>query len=158
MPEPMSKALVGVLHELKTQGVEGRYVPVKNMHMTLAFIGETDDVESVKAAMSSVKPDAFRLTLDGFGFFGDTLWAGVKGNQKIKKYVSDLRLALKARSVPCDSSRFEPHITLVRGVKGRRPAQLTIPKESMTVSRISLMRSDLKDGKRVYREIWSLPV
>ena len=32
--------LVACMHDLKKQGVEGNYVPARNLHMTLAFIGE----------------------------------------------------------------------------------------------------------------------
>lgn len=36
LSEEMKNALVGVMHDLKKQGVEGNYVPAQNLHITLA--------------------------------------------------------------------------------------------------------------------------
>ena len=47
---------------------------------------------------------------------------------------------------------FQPHITLVRRWQGKAP-QVTVPHASMVVRRISLLRSDLTDGKRIYTEL-----
>ncbi len=153
---PMKKALVGTMHELKKQGVTGNYVPMQNLHMTIAFLGNVPDPAPVAAVMDGIPVEKSRLSFSEFGNFQDTLWIGIKGNQKIKKYAADLRKALKDAGIPCDSSKFEPHVTLIRKQKGKRPAGLIIPREDMMVSKISLMRSDMKDGKRVYQEIYSV--
>ena len=44
LSDGMQKSLVACMHDLKKQGVEGNYVPARNLHMTLAFIGEYDDL------------------------------------------------------------------------------------------------------------------
>ena len=156
MSDPMKKALIDVLHELKGQGINASFVPAANFHMTMAFIGETNQLEEVKAVMSSLPVEKARLSFSDFGFFDDTFWIGIKGNQKIKKYAADLRKALKDAGLPCDMAKFEPHVTLLRKVKGRRPSGLKVPDRDMTISKISLFRSDMKDGKRVYKEIFSV--
>lgn len=55
--------------------------------MTLAFIGEYDNPGKVKGIMEKVPLPEFRLSLGDKGKFGNILWAGVKGNQKLKTYV-----------------------------------------------------------------------
>ena len=40
LSKEMKNALITYMHQLKKQGVEGRYVPAQNLHMTLAFIWE----------------------------------------------------------------------------------------------------------------------
>ena len=87
LSEEIKNALVGVMHDLKKQGVEGNYVPARNLHMTLAFIGEYDNPGKVKEIMEKVPLPEFRLSLGDKGNFGNILWAGVKGNQKLKTYV-----------------------------------------------------------------------
>ena len=156
LSEPMRKALIGTMHDMKQKGVNGSYVPAQNLHITLAFIGETKDVKTVQQVMDQIPVEKSRLTFSEFGYFGDTMWIGVKGNQKIKKYVSDLRKALKDNGIPCDDSKFVPHVTLLRRLKGPRPAGLQVPAADMTVARVSLMKSEDKDGKRVYREIYAV--
>ena len=82
--------------------------------MTLAFIGEYDDPAKIKAIISKVPLPEFRLALSDTGNFGNILWAGVKGNQKLKAYAKDLRRALETEGIPYDKAKFVPHITLIR--------------------------------------------
>ena len=156
LSDQMKKALVGTMHEMKKQGIAGSYVPMQNLHLTLAFIGESDHAEDIRKIMASIPLEKSRLSFSDFGFFGDTFWIGIKAGQKIKKYVADLRKALREQGIDCDTSKFEPHVTLMRRLKGKRPAGLAIPKEDMMISKISLMKSEMKDGKRVYREIYAV--
>ena len=153
LSDPMKKALVNMMHELKKQGVEGNYVPTQNLHMTLAFIGEYDDPARIKEVISRVPVPEFRMSLSDMGNFGNILWAGVKGNQKLKTYVKDLRAALAAEGIPFDKEKFVPHITLIRKVSAKKPYQAHLPKADMTVKKASLMRSEQKNGKMVYKEL-----
>ena len=132
LSEEMRRTLIGLMHQLKRQGVEGNYVPAQNLHLTLAFIGEYPDPEKVKAVIDSLSFPAFRLSLGDTGNFGDVFWIGVKGNQKLKSYVKELRDALAAAGIPCDKGKFIPHITLVRKFSSRSawklPAVCSAPK------------------------------
>ena len=153
LSEKMRKALVSCLHDLKKQGVEGNYVPAQNLHLTLAFIGEYRDPEQVKQILASVPLPAFRLALSEKGNFGNILWAGVKGNQKLKTYVRDLRAALREAEIPFDDDKFIPHITLIRKAVAKRSYQVHLGKAEMMVKKVSLMKSEIKNGKVEYREI-----
>ncbi len=153
LSDNMKKALVACMHDLKKQGVEGKYVPAQNLHLTLAFIGEYDDPGKVKNVIEKVPLPQFRLSLSEKGNFGNLLWAGVKGNQKLKTYVKDLRTALKNAEIPFDNDKFVPHITLIRKAASKKPYEMHLPKAEMTVEKVSLLKSDRKDGRVVYREI-----
>ncbi len=153
LSDPMKKALVNMMHELKKQGVEGNYVPAQNLHMTLAFIGEYDDPARIKEVISRVPVPEFRMSLSDMGNFGNILWAGVKGNQKLKAYVKDLRSALDAEGIPYDRDKFVPHITLIRKYTAKRSYKVSMPKAEMMVKRASLMKSEQKNGKPVYKEL-----
>ena len=153
LSDPMKKALVNMMHELKKQGVEGNYVPAQNLHMTLAFIGEYDDPARIKEVISRVPVPEFRMSLSDMGNFGNILWAGVKGNQKLKAYVKDLRSALDAEGIPFDRDQFVPHITLIRKYTAKRSYKVSMPKAEMMVKRASLMKSEQKNGKPVYKEL-----
>ncbi len=153
LSEEMKKALVACMHDLKKQGVDGNYVPAQNLHMTLAFIGEYDDPSKVKEVIRRVPLPEFRLTLSEKRNFGNILWAGVKGNQKLKTYVKDLRAALSTEGIPFDNEKFVPHITLIRKVSAKKPYQVHLPKADMTVKKASLMKSEQKNGKMVYKEL-----
>lgn len=95
----------------------------------------------------------FRMSLSEKGNFGNLLWAGVKGNQKLKTYVKDLRAALKGAGIPFEDDKFTPHITLVRKAASKKPYQVHLPKAEMTVKHAALMKSEQKNGKVSYREM-----
>ncbi len=152
LSDELLKALTGTMHDLKKLGVKGSYVPMQNLHLTLAFIGETENVSDVKAALKAITLKPFRLTLSDMGTFGDILWAGVKGNQGLSAAAKQVRDALDGAGIPYDRKKFEPHITLVRKMSGNRKGAAA-PKGEMMVKAISLMKSSMKDGRRVYTEI-----
>ena len=153
LSDEIKKTLVACMHDLKKQGVEGNYVPAQNLHLTLAFIGEYDDPAKVRKVIGSVPLPQIRLSISGKGNFGNLLWAGVKGNQKLKTYVKELRAALKEAQIPFDDDKFIPHITLIRKTVAKKPYEVHLSKAEMTVEKVSLMKSEMKNGKVVYREI-----
>ena len=153
LSKEMKNALIAYMHQLKKQGVEGRYVPAQNLHMTLAFIGEYGDPDKVKRVIEQVPMPHFRLTLSEQGRFGNLLWAGVKGNQKLKTYVKELRAALQQNEISFDHDHFVPHITLVRKSSAEKPYQAKLPRVEMVVEKVSLMKSEMRDGKVIYREL-----
>ena len=77
LSEEMKRSITGTLHDLKKAGVRGSFVPSQNLHLTLAFLGEVEDVDAVKAALKTVAYKPFRLVLSDMGTFGDTLQAGL---------------------------------------------------------------------------------
>ena len=130
LSEDMKRALTACMNDLKKQEVTGNYVPAQNLHLTLT-----------------------RLKLSEKGKFGDLLWAGIQENQKLNTYVKDLRAALKEAGIPYAHGKFIPHITLIRKSASKKPYQVNLRKAEMNVERVSLMKSERKNGKMVYREI-----
>ena len=155
LSEEMKTQITGTLHALKKQGVRGNYVPKQNLHLTLAFIGETKEAAAVKEALQTVSVKPFRLALSDMGTFGDLLWVGMKGNQGLSAAAKDVRAALDAAGIEYDRKKFVPHITIIRKVNGSWKQQ-PAPKGDMMVKKISLMKSEVKDGKRVYTEVMAI--
>ena len=140
------------MHELKKAGVRGSYSASNNLHLTLAFIGEVDNVPEIKTALQTISYRPFKLSLSDFGNFGDILWVGVKGNQGLSQAAKSVREALDRAEISYDRQKFMPHITLVRKATGSWKA-VKAPKGEMMVKRISLMKSSVKDGKTVYTRV-----
>ena len=156
LPDEMKTSLVGLMHALKKAGVKGNYVPVQNLHLTLAFIGAVESAAAVKDALRTVSFKPFRLSLTELGNFSDLLWVGVKGNQGLSAAAKAVRDALDAAGIDYDRKKFTPHITLIRKAAGRWQ-QAAAPKGDSMVQKISLMKSGQRNGKQVYTEILSLP-
>lgn len=155
LSEEMKKSITVTMHDLKKAGVTGSYVPTQNLHLTLAFLGEVEDVEAVKAAMRIISWKSFRLSLSGLDAFGDTFWAGLKGNQGLAAAAKSVRDALDAAEISYDRQEFKPHITLVRRANGNWK-KVPAPGGDMMVKKISLIKSTFRDGKPVYTEVFSI--
>ena len=152
LSDGMKKAITTTMHDLKKKGVKGNYVPVQNLHLTLAFIGETDNPDEVKAALEKISFKPCKMALANMGTFGNLLWVGMKGNQGLSALAGSVRDALDDAGIAYDRKKFVPHITIVRKASGNWK-QVLPPKGDMMVKKISLMKTTFKDGKPVYTEI-----
>ena len=148
LSDDMKKSVIGTMHELKKADVRGSYVQAQNLHVTLAFIGETKDAAAIKAAMQTISCKPFRMA-------DNLLWVGIKGNQGLNKLAKYVTTALDAAQIPYDRKKFVPHITIIRNMGGPWK-KVSPPKGDMMVKKVSLMKSEQKDGKRVYTEIFSV--
>ena len=152
--EEMKKVLTTCIAQLRGQSWYGNFTRPENLHLTLAFIGETNRVEPLKAIMDSIAPAPFRLCLDKAGQFGDLWWIGIRKNRTRFDYVSRLRTTLAENDFPVDNRYFRPHITIGRHITVNRDIILPVPKTTMWVHRISLMKSERIQSRLVYTEIY----
>ena len=149
-------ALTDFQAQMKARNVRGRFSPLENLHLTLAFVGEYGDPDAVMDAMAAVPFEPFSLRLEGIGHFGELYWAGLAESPALAAYARRLRRALAERNIPFDRKRFSPHITLIRKAEfhGETPLPEIRPPEAETeVTGVSLMRSDRGKHGHVYTEI-----
>ena len=144
--------------DLRNAGVTGNFSATENLHLTLAFIGEYPDPESVMDAVSGISFDSFRLEIQETGLFSDTLWAGILKNDALENLVRDLRRSLSDSGIPFDRKKFRPHITLARKtlLHGKVSALPKPETSSMLVDSFSLFRSDRGKHGMIYTEIGQL--
>lgn len=105
----------------------GRMTRPQNVHLTLAFLGETDPARlpALAAAAGQVAARPFELVLDQPGYWKHNriCWAGAsKDPEELTAMVADLRAALAAAQFRFDAKPFVSHVTLVR--KGNAPRAL----------------------------------
>ena len=155
----MQRALLDAQAALRRRSFGGKYTDRQSMHLTLCFIGEYPDPDFVLECMEQIPYAPFPLTLSGrFGSFGDLLWAGTEQEQALKQYAARLRHVLADNRIPFDKQHFHPHITLLRHASGSQPfSDIVIARETMTVSGISLMRSDIGKHGAHYTELGTVP-
>ena len=153
--EEIIKSLSECIIQLKKQGITADFTRLENLHLTLAFIGETEDAGSVIKAMKMVQGEVFRLELSGCGSFRGIIWAGIRHSSALSSYVSGLTAALESCGLHTDKRSFSPHITLARRFSAKSEISLNIPQTSMEVNRISLMKSERTGGRLIYTQIFS---
>lgn len=158
--ESFRQAVLDYQAALKRAALSGNFSRPENLHMTLAFIGEVPNASAAFRAVKSVSFEPFELRLSGGGQFGGRessaalYWIGVDSQNRAESLASQVRDSLKREGVPFDTKPFKPHITVAREVQlGGTPFREKVPDASMTVCRISLMKSERINGRLVYSEI-----
>jgi len=159
--------LLSVQDKIKSQSTKGTFSRPENLHLTLAFLGETPE-EQVPAICSVIKealqpPVApFTLAFSQTGCFthsGKELWwIGAEHSapslailKKLRQRITD---GLSSQEIAFDNRAFNPHITLGREIKHTAPIVIDTQKIIFPVSRISLMKSERVGGVLVYTEMY----
>ncbi len=156
LSEPVKAALINAQNEMYEGGVRGSFTSEENLHLTLAFIGEYPDAETVMEALAPVTFSPFGLRPEGLGCFGDLWWAGMRASPALEALARRVRRALAENGIPFDRKRFSPHVTLLRKARGPMPG-IRIGEASMTVDAFSLMRSDRGRNGMIYTELGRFP-
>ena len=142
-----------VMTQMKKSGAKGRYTDPENMHLTLAFIGETNDVSEIMEALDQVNFHPFRIVTEGFGHFGNLFWMGLRKEPALTGLVRKIKRALSDQGISYDRKSFKAHITLARKVSAPGVIKVRVPAASMEVHSFSLMRSERIKGKMKYTEL-----
>lgn len=150
--ETFKSSILDAQDGLREYGVRGNYTQPENLHLTLAFIGETERVTEIKAAVDAVKFEPFVIRTGKMGCFNGrsrVVWLGIEGEDRVKAIAQQLRRNLDQRGIDYAKGKFSPHITLVRQ-PSEMPLDIDVESEGMTVSKIYVMKSERINGRLVY--------
>lgn len=153
--DEFKQKLVEIQDSLQERGVEGKYCSYGNLHMTLAFIGETNDLQAIRAAMSEVKFEPFEMSLDKLGTFPTkegVIWCGVKDGTSATSLANQVRERLMAHGISFSGLAFMPHISLVQH-PSKIITDIAVPEATIKVTQIHIMKSERINGELIYSEI-----
>jgi 2'-5' RNA ligase len=126
---------------------KGRAMRRENLHLTLAFLGDTEAalVPGLIALAAGVRFTPIRLPLDRTGYWKHNriIWCGAgEEPQVLTALVEDLRARLDGARVRYDSKPFVSHVTLVRNAPGlpAAPAWIPLVWEAGNVALVSSVR------------------
>lgn len=151
----LRRILLDVQRDMRRQGVRANFSRQENLHLTLAFLGETEgaDIRAAQDAVLSLEGKGFPLTLDRTGSFGNLFWAGVRKSAPLEAMAAQVRRALDLHGLEYDRKPFRAHITLARQVRAAEPFRIELPPSSMTAEQVVLMQSSRVDGRLTYTPI-----
>ena len=169
-PEDVKDALCADVSALRDASVTGNFSRRENLHLTLAFLGETHPrrVMDIRRIMDGLGGKASNAAITGFGSFGRggerILWRGLKLDPSVRAMRDSLISGLKDAGFTPDDKPFKPHITVARRAglppefseKGFASGLSDIP---FRIDAVSLMLSERVGGKLTYSELYrtSLP-
>jgi RNA 2',3'-cyclic 3'-phosphodiesterase len=157
--EPAARALARAAADLAPR-IGGRAVPMANIHLTLAFLGDVDParIDAARAAGDETRGAAFDLTLERLGVFrkAGVAWAGSSTvDPALAALQASLAASLQGRGFVLEERPFNPHVTLVR--KARQPLpQDRFEAVAWRVAQFALLRSELGAGRYQTLESWTL--
>jgi 2'-5' RNA ligase len=98
-----------------------RWVRRQQIHLTLFFLGETERIQEIKDALSSIEVPPFALTLAGVGRFPRrpkqpprVLWVGIDSEPALAHLHQKVTAVLAELGFEPEDRPFSPHITLAR--------------------------------------------
>lgn len=144
-PGSAERAAVQVSCQAVMAACDGRPVPPRNYHLTLAFLGQVDsaDVAGIRAAAGQVSVPAMTLVLDQVGYFSGprALWVGPSEvPPALTGLVDELWQTLAPLGLRSPAQAFHPHLTLCRKMH-QPPAKISVPPVRWRVRGFALVRS-----------------
>lgn len=160
------RSLIALLARSMEEFAPGRYVSEDMYHITLAYIGESDNAMRQRA-IESVKSCACGFSSPMLfpgkpGYFGkrenSILHLSVNGGDALQPISSELRRLLTHAGLPFDPKPLTPHITLARHVNAA-DILLEMPVEipGFSAEGITLFNSCRVDGVLRYIPLLSEP-
>jgi 2'-5' RNA ligase len=175
LPDEMKKELYASFSGAVTGRVRGlRFVPPANVHITLKFLGETDEgiIPLIEEKLKAVAGEygSFTINVGGAGAFPDVkrprvVWAGVReGRGRLAELAKAVEHALEPLGFKAEQRPFRGHITVARiknPAAAKAVGQIVAANEgrdfgSFEVESFSLVKSELKPDGAVYSDVVEL--
>ena len=159
LSEPIRAAAYELALELRQGADHARLTRPENLHLTLAFLGDTpqERLGAVRRCMEHAAGAPFTLELDRPGAFrrreGDIWWLGARRTPPLCALERRLRRALTDAGFHTEEREFAPHITLCRDVRLRADFDreaLAFPGLEQQVDHITLFESRREKTGMVY--------
>lgn len=160
--EQVKDNLCKVIEDMKQYAVQGSFSRRENLHLTLAFLGETQRLSEAEQAIHQINQKPFTLQLSELGTFlgrdGDLYWAGFQKSAPLTALQKELTKQLAAVGFSLEKRTYSPHLTLGRRIRFEQSTdmqrfQKLLKPLTMDVDKISLMRSQRIENRLIYTEL-----
>jgi 2'-5' RNA ligase len=161
--DEIKSRLLEVQELLRSRSTRGNFTRIENLHLTLAFLGETPEekLAGLYTIVGGISAPSFEIPFNRTGCFTHSrkeLWwigaePGSPGLSSLKSIHDRLIRDLLDAGFPVDERPFKAHITLAREVKHLSPIALDCPEMILKVNRVSLMKSEHLRGVLTYTEL-----
>ncbi|MEJ2696833.1 MAG: RNA 2',3'-cyclic phosphodiesterase [Candidatus Sulfobium sp.] len=167
IPAPLKELLAETTERLRKSGADIRWVRPENVHLTLKFLGSTEEtlVAAISGALSeklsSYSP--FYIKIGGVGCFPDmrrprVVWVGIEESRELKELARDVDAVTLKFGYGAEERAFSPHLTIgrVRSQKGVSGMIKNLENfdtasfGSMEINKVTLMKSELRPAGAEY--------
>lgn len=180
LPPNIQQLLDNISTELKSKrpNTAVRWVPAKNIHLTLKFLGEVSttnlDILTTILQAEVTRHHCFQIKVGGLGAFPSirrprVIWVGVEAPPDLLTLQHSIESETLRLGYTAEERPFSAHLTLGRVSHNASPEEVrqigdilneyhvgylgTVP-----VERVRLFRSDLEPGGAVYTPLLTIPL
>lgn len=146
------------------------WVNMDNIHLTLVFLGDTDDeminVAGIVLRQKCTGFSNFSFTLSGTGVFRNfrdarVIWAGIQDPERLLELNKQIVSGLKDAGFRIEERQFSPHVTLgrIKSITDHEALKSAIERyretylQEVKVNEVILFESILKPSGPVYRPL-----
>jgi RNA 2',3'-cyclic 3'-phosphodiesterase len=170
IPGALKKLVAETTEVLKKFGADVRWVPAEHVHITLKFLGDTEEslvvriCDALSERLSSYSP--FYINISGVGYFPDirrprVIWVGIEESPALNRLASDVESEMSGLGYSREGRAFSPHLTIgrVRSRKGIPAMMKGLEKlaaasfGSLEIGRVTLMKSELRPAGAEYSRL-----
>ncbi len=162
--------LANIIYQLKSVAGNVRWVKPENIHLTIKFLGETDDslIEPISEIINetSQETNILDFKISKIGGFPNlirprALWAGLDGDHaKLEQMANKIDEQVHKLGYDKETRKFRPHLTLGRVKKPQSLPQLAhflenykIEAMPFRIDRLTLFKSTLTPRGPIYERL-----
>lgn len=176
LPEEMYSSLKNTSDQLKEMldGLPIRWVPIKNIHLSLKFLGDVSEknIHVLKEILQAeaASHSTFEISVGGFGVFPNVIrprviWVGVEAPDELANLQRRIDMETARLGYAPDQREFTPHLTFGRVSRNASPKQVRKVSSILRnfnlgflgaarITEVSLFRSDLGPDGAVYSKMY----
>jgi 2'-5' RNA ligase len=180
LPEEIQEQLDKVCELLKTSLPQApiRWVPARNVHLTLKFLGDVSEANyAVLAEIVAVEArnhGSFVISVGGLGAFPDirrprVVWVGVEAPDELHALQRGIEAETLHLGYAAESRTYSPHLTIGRLSRNAHSQQVRAISQYLhneevgflgvaRIESLQIFRSDLRPGGAVYTRLYSAPL
>jgi 2'-5' RNA ligase len=160
--------LESIKHDLHSENI--KWVDPHNLHLTLAFLGDTEDtmIDKIIPVMDGISNNSsqFNIELNSLGVFKSfnfpsVIWFGFKPDFIMPGIKNALDLQLKNIGFTVEERKFTPHLTIgrIKNIVDKKNLQIVLNKfnnkeiSKQIVKDITLYESILTSNGPIYKMI-----
>lgn len=175
LPDDAKAAINSIVTELKKTGADVKWVNAENIHLTLKFLGDTDEQliprisDALCKKLSHYK--AFYIKIADAGCFPSekrprVVWIGIEDSETLADIQKDVDDVLTDFGFSYEARSFSPHLTIGRVRSPKKVVELMDRFAEfrgkafgrVEVNAVHIMRSELKPAGAEYSCLCRIPL
>jgi len=170
-----SSQITDIVNDLNNSGANIKLVKPENMHITIKFLGDTDEkfVGRIREIMekSVENIESFEIKLKSIGVFPNQdyikiIWIGIEQYEKIVEIAKKINKGLSKIGFKKEKREFSPHLTIgrVKNSKNKDKILHIINRYENTefntykIKSIKLIKSELRSKGPIYTTIEEIKI